>query len=447
MNTQKNALGDQPGWILLILQSLLIGAFTGMVVGGFRYLNDSITQYFVLTVGHSADKGIGLAVAIFAALFIFAMLSILYLRWERLIGGSGIPQVEIMIHGDLQMNWWRVLLTKFLGALTSLAGGLSLGREGPCIMMGASLGVAVGRIWHSQALAHARRFLAAGAAAGLAAAFGAPIAGVLFIFEEVRLPLRLPLIISCVLASFTAVWLMQALFEFPLVFPLSMTELLPVSFWWLVVLIAVVMGVLGVGYNRLLIALTYWADRTRLLPMHLRVFMPFFISGLLLYSYPNVLAGFGISALQLEYMALPLIALLTLLIIKMLFSVVSYSSGVVGGLLMPILLIGALAGANLIAALKLIGWVPESYVGVILAMTMAAFFGASIRAPLTGSFLMIEMTGSYTNAVFIIVTAYTASWVANRLHSEPVYETLRERAETMLLKKSSSVHQVAQIER
>src|SRR5690625_465849 len=142
MNTKNNAVGDQPGWLLLLIQALLIGAFTGLVVGVFRYLNDHITLYFVRTIGNPLDKGVGMAVVIFGGLLVFALLSILYLHWERLIGGSGIPQVEIMIHGDLQMNWWRVLLTKFFGALTSLAGGLSLGREGPCIMMGASLGVA-----------------------------------------------------------------------------------------------------------------------------------------------------------------------------------------------------------------------------------------------------------------------------------------------------------------
>ena len=439
MNTENNAVGDQPGWLLLLIQALLIGAFTGLVVGVFRYLNDHITLYFVRTIGNPLDKGVGMAVVIFGGLLVFALLSILYLHWERLIGGSGIPQVEIMIHGDLQMNWWRVLLTKFSGALTSLAGGLSLGREGPCIMMGASLGVAVGRIWHSHALAHARRFLATGGAAGLAAAFGAPIAGFLFVFEEVRVPLRPSLIISCLLACFIAVWVMQSVFHFPLVFPFEVAKLLPWSLWWLMLLIAGAMGLLGVLYNRILIGLTYWADRTRMLPMHLRVIIPFFISGILLYVFPNVLVGFGISALQLEYMALPLTALLVLLLLKMLFSVVSYASGVAGGLLMPILLIGALAGANLVAGFKLLGWAPADHVGVLLAMTMAGFFGACIRAPLTGAFLMIEMTGSYTNALLIIVTAYIASWVANRLGNAPVYDTLRQRTEAVLLKKEGAV--------
>src|SRR5690625_3746691 len=135
---------DQTGWVLLIVQSLLIGCVTGLVVGLFRYFNDHITLFFVRHVGHPVfGAQPGLAVAIFAALFLLAVISILLLRWERLIGGSGIPQVELMIHGDLQMVWWRVLITKFTGAWAALAGGLSLGRGGAGIVVGCSLVVGV----------------------------------------------------------------------------------------------------------------------------------------------------------------------------------------------------------------------------------------------------------------------------------------------------------------
>jgi len=427
------SIDDSPNWFLLFVQAVLIGAFTGVLVGLFRYMNDHITAYFVHAYQKPAFGSTWLWIVVFVLLFVFAVVSILLLRWERLIGGSGIPQVEIMMRGDLKMNWWRVLISKFLGALTSLAGGLSLGREGPCIMMGASLGVGVGRLWYSKEQAHARRLLAAGGSAGLAAAFGAPIAGFCFIFEEAKLPLLRSLVLSCVISCFTAVWVMQAIFGFPLVFPFSVHQLLPWQYWWSILFIGILMGLLGVFYNRILIGLTYWVDRTKMLPLHLRVFIPFFISGLLLYFYPTVLVGYGVSSIQLEHLALPFSALIILLFIKLLFSATSYASGVAGGLLMPILLMGAVAGANIVSALTAYQLLDAQYSGVLLAMAMAGLFGASIRAPLTGAFLMIEMTGSYTNAILIIITAYIASFVANKLHNQPVYDTLRERAEASLL--------------
>src|SRR5690625_1606573 len=102
---------------------------------------------------------------------------------------------------------------------------------------------------------------------------------------------------------------------------------------------------------------------------------------------------------------------------------------------MAILLMGAVAGANIVSALTAYQLLDAHYSGVLLAMAMAGLFGASVRAPLTGAFLMIEMTGSYTNAVPIIATAYISSIIADHLHNPPVYDTLRERAELSLLKK------------
>src|SRR5690625_7759756 len=96
MNTKNNAVGDQPGWLLLLIQALLIGTFTGLVVGVFRYLNDHITRYFVRTIGNPLDKRVGIAVDIFGGLLVFGLLSILYLHWERLITGRGVPSVELM---------------------------------------------------------------------------------------------------------------------------------------------------------------------------------------------------------------------------------------------------------------------------------------------------------------------------------------------------------------
>ena len=410
-----------------IVQALLIGGVTGVVVGLFRHLNTMITHWIVRSVGtHGLSDGL-VGCAVFFGLLLLAVLSVLLLRVEPLISGSGIPQVELMVRGKLRMNWFRVLVCKFAGALTALTGGLSVGREGPCIMMGASLGVGVGRLWHDPKAAHEPRFLVGGSAAGLGAAFGAPLAGMCFAFEEMKTPLQAPMVITCAITAFTAMIVMQTVYGFGLVLPFGARPMLSWEAWWLVPVVGVAMGALGVLYNTLLIRLTLWADTTKMLPLHLRVVIPFICAGLFLYFYPTVLAGFGITALQLADMALPLTALLLLLAVKMVFSCASFASGVAGGLLMPILAMGAMAGACVTSALLLFDVVTPEKSVIILLMCMAGLFGSSVRAPLTGAFLMLEMTGAYSNMAFIIITAYIAAAVADKIGCEPVYDSLRRR--------------------
>ena len=415
------------GLCRIIVQALLVGSATGAVVGLFRHLNDTITLWLVGAVGRHGLADHLMALAVFGGLLLLAVISVLLLRAEPLISGSGIPQVELMVKGKLRMNWLRVLLCKFAGALAALTGGLSVGREGPCIMMGASLGVGVGTLWKDSTAANNPRYLVGGSAAGLAAAFGAPLAGMCFAFEEMKTPLRAPMVITCAITAFAAIYVMQGIFGFGLVFPFGEHPMLPWREWWLVPVAGVVMGVLGVLYNAVLIRMTLWADKTRLLPLHLRVVIPFMCAGLFLYFYPTVLAGFGIGALDLARLSVPLTALVLLLGVKMLFSCASFATGVAGGLLMPILFMGGMAGACLASAMLLFDLVAPDRAATILILCMAGLFGSSVRAPLTGAFLMLEMTDSYHNMVLVILAAYIAAFVADRLGNEPVYDSLRRR--------------------
>ncbi len=415
------------GLAKIIVQGLLVGSATGAVVGLFRHLNDIITLWIVGAVGQYGLADHLMALVIFGGLLLLAVISVLLLRVEPLISGSGIPQIELMVKGKLRMNWLRVLLCKFAGALAALTGGLSVGREGPCIMMGASLGVGVGSLWKDSTAANNPRYLVGGSAAGLAAAFGAPLAGMFFAFEEMKTPLRAPMIITCAITAFTAMYVMQGIFGFGLVFPFGVEFMLPWREWWLVPAVGVAMGGLGILYNTVLIRMTLWADKTRLLPLHLRVVIPFMGAGLFLYFYPTVLAGFGVGALDLARLSIPLTALLLLLGVKMLFSCASFATGVAGGLLMPILFMGGMAGACIASTVLLFDLVAPDRAAIILILCMAGLFGSSVRAPLTGAFLMLEMTDSYHNMVFVILVAYIAAFVADKLGNEPVYDSLRRR--------------------
>ena len=412
----------------LMLQALLTGGIAGAVIGLFRraytLINAAVVNYME---GHSlADPLVG--VGVFIALIFLGLVAWRLLRHEPLISGSGIPQVELAVAGHLPMRWARVLWAKFAGTLISLTGGLSVGREGPCIQMGAAVGCGVGSIWHDDKARSMPRYLIGGSVAGLTAAFGAPTAGLCFAFEEMKTVISGPMLLFTALAAASAWFVTEALFGVGRVFPFQHPNTLSPAQWWIVPLLGVMAGVLGAVYNAILIRLTLWADRCPLLPQPARALSPFLISGLLLYCSPQVLAGCGVSARDLENAALPLGALLLLLTVKILFSCVSFASGVAGGLLMPLLLGGALAGGCAASALLSLGCVNPDQTASLLILCMAGLFAATVRAPLTGSALLMEMTGSLSNAPAVIVTAYLAALTANRLKSTPIYDSLKQRA-------------------
>ena len=427
----------------LMLQALVTGGITGAVIGLFRQtytlINTAVVDY---VHGHSlSDPLVGLS--IFVALVLLGLLAWQLLRHEPLISGSGIPQVELTVAGHLPMRWVTVIWAKFVGTLVSLSGGLSVGREGPCIQMGAAVGCGVGRIWHDDKAQTMPRYLIGGSVAGLTAAFGAPAAGLCFAFEEMKTVISAPMLLFAALAAASAWFVIEVLFGFGRVFPFHNTGTLSLLQWWIVPLLGGMVGMLGAAYNAILIRLTHWADRSPLMPQPVRVLAPFLISGLLLYFYPQVLVGFGPGALDLEGLALPLGALLLLLAAKILFSCVSFASGVAGGLLMPMLLGGALAGACAASALLSLNCIGPEQGATLLILCMAGLFASTVRAPLTGAALLIEMTGSLHNAPAIVVTSYLAALAANCLNSPPVYDSLKQRAVDQEKARQAKIDQAA----
>ena len=175
------------------MQAAFVGGCTGGVIGVFRWLYDHGNAWIVSTLRHGADD-LATALIVFGTLILLALIVGQMVRKEPLISGSGIPQTELALAGQLPYPGFRIVASKFVGTLLSLSGGLSVGREGPSIQMGAAVGCGFGRIFQKltgEDPGHAPRFLIAGSVAGLAAAFGAPFAGMLFAFEEDRKSTRL----------------------------------------------------------------------------------------------------------------------------------------------------------------------------------------------------------------------------------------------------------------
>ena len=326
------------------------------------------------------------AFVVFGTLILLALIVGQMVRKEPLISGSGIPQTELALAGLLPYPGFRIVAAKFVGTLLSLSGGLSVGREGPSIQMGAAVGCGFGRIFQKLAgedPGHAPRFLIAGSVAGLAAAFGAPFAGMLFAFEEVKTIVTVPLLLFTGVASFSAWFVVTILFGFGLVFPFASIPSLNWGQIWIPALLGVGTGLFSALYNAALIRVTELHDRQKLIPAPLKPLLPFLLSGVLLYAYPQVLVGIGYSTADLGGLTpngpLLLGPVALLLCVKIIFSILSFASGVPGGLLMPMLAIGSMVGA--VGGTLLIGngFSAEPQLPAYLVLGMAGSCGSVLR--------------------------------------------------------------------
>lgn len=424
---ESAALRSQGAWTLMA-QALLTGLVSGGVIGLFRWLYTIINGAVRAHVAGQDPFAPATLALMVAGLLLMALTAGLLLRYEPLIGGSGIPQVELIAAGKLPpMRWARVLWCKFVATLAALSAGLSVGREGPCIMMGATVGAGVGYMWHDRCRANRPRYLVGGGVAGMTAAFGAPVAGMFFAFEEMKTPLTLPMLLFTGLSALSAWFMVDVVLDFGLVFPFARLPGLHWSQYWLPLLAGMACGLLGAVYNAGMIRLLLWQDRARWLPGPVRIVFPFICCGVLLLVWPEITGNMGLTTLQLEHLRLPALALALLLAGKIAFSCVSFASGVSGGILMPILLAGSMAGALLAAPLRDAGLVAPEQTATLLVLGMAGLFSASVRTPLTGAALVMEMCGGFHLAPAVLLAAFAAAFTANALHSTPVYDSLKER--------------------
>ena len=234
----------------LILEGIAVGLLAGLVSSAFRWTlmeAESIRTLFV----ESARQKLTLAVLGIFLLGALAVFIAALLKREPLISGSGIPQVEGELHGKINANWLEVLLAKFLGAVCAIGGGLSLGREGPSIQLGAMVGKGFSLL-NNRFRTEEKLLMTCGAGAGLAAAFSAPLAGVVFSLEELHKSFSTEVLLSTMASAITADWIASYIFGLRPVFDLTVTNGLPLSHFWMVILLGIFMGAFGVFYNKAL---------------------------------------------------------------------------------------------------------------------------------------------------------------------------------------------------
>jgi chloride channel protein, CIC family len=417
----------QGSLLALALVAFLVGVVSGLVAALFRLALDQADHVrgTLLAWAHG-EALVGGVLVIAGCAAATAVAAWLVRRFAPQAEGSGIPHVEAVVSGALPPAPLLLLPVKFVGGLLAIGAGLALGREGPSVQMGASLAQLLGKGFR-RTVPDCRVLLAAGAGAGLATAFNAPIAGAIFVLEELVRRFETRMTIATLGASAGAIAVARVLLgdapDFqvaPLPYPGFGTVPLHLA-------LGLLAGVLGIAYNRALLGTLAAMERLRHWPVERRAALVGAVVGLLAWCAPGLVGG-GDSITQRTLAGTESVAVLALVfLLRFGLGAVSYAARTPGGLFAPMLVLGAQSGV--LFGLFCDQWFPTLAPHPIAlgVVGMAAFFTAVVRAPLTGIILVAEMTASLTLLLPMLGACFAAMVVPTVLRQAPIYDTLRER--------------------
>ncbi len=429
INTYKS-LSDWHNFRLrLFSEGILIGIISGLVICLFRYALHEDEHWRGVFYNFLAEGDWFYGLAWLLCLIVLAFVLDKLNKIEPLAAGSGIPQVKGAILGIVKMRWLNILWVKLTAGILGIGAGLSLGREGPSIQLGAVAAQGVSRMFKRTRMEE-RYLMTSGASAGLAAAFNAPLAGVIFALEELHRNFSIVVLLPAMAAAMTATVVSRALFGRASIFEFTNLHLLPINYYGIVVLVAIVVGLCGVVFNKgLLNVPKFYSLPIFKAPVH-KIIFALLTAGVLGYFLPEVLGGGNHLINHITHTPVSLQLLILFLVGKFLFTLVSYGCGVPGGFFLPMLVIGALCGSICANVLISLGLIEAAYASNIIVVAMAALFSSSVRAPITGTVLIMEMTSSYQHLLALSIAAMVAFVVAELCKSKPIYEELLNRMQT-----------------
>ena len=413
--------------LVLGLLALVAGAGAGLIGAIFRLSLEEADRFRNTLIFRIHDHElIGFLLVTGGAAAAVAFAAWLVRRFSPYASGSGIPHVEAALNEELPPAPPGLIAVKFFGGLLAIGSGLALGREGPIVQMGAVIAHHVGKI-AGRDWPDCRVLLAAGGGAGLAVAFNAPIAGAIFVLEELVARFDTRIAIAALGASTTAILVARLFLGDAPDFQVATVAYPAATTWPLFVALGASAGVAATLYNRTLLGAISVAKRLGHRPVELQAAVIGAAVGALAWFAPGLVGGGD----QITQRVLSGEAILTVIpmafLLRFGLGAVSYAAATPGGLFAPMLVLGAQLGLVFGAICRIafpeLGIDPEAFAVV----GMAAFFTGVVQAPVTGMVLVVEMTAAFTTLLPMLGACFAAILVANLLHSAPIYESLRVR--------------------
>lgn len=419
--------------LAVLLMAAVVGTLAGLIGVAFEKSVNWVQNLRIGALVEVADHWFLVWPLAFVLSALLAMVGyFLVRRFAPEAGGSGIPEIEGALEELRPVRWWRVLPVKFIGGMGTLGAGMVLGREGPMVQLGGNLGRMVVDVFRMRSPEARHTLLATGAAAGLSAAFNAPLAGILFIIEEMRPQFRYNLI--SIKAVFTGVIMATIVFRIfngdKAVIEVGKLSNAPVNTLWLYLILGMIFGCIGPLFNTLVLRTQDMFQR-----IHGGNIKKWVLIGGLIGGSCGVLGLIQPAASGGGFNLIPIAAagnfsvglLLFIFIARVITTLLCFSSGAPGGIFAPMLALGTLLGTAFGMAATPLFPAYHLDAGTFAIAGMGALLAASVRAPLTGIVLVLEMTDNYQLILPMIITCLGATLLAQFLGGKPLYSTILQR--------------------
>ena len=448
----------------IFIELVAVGSVTGVIVG-------IIVTFFNILVheGERISRDVYayvranpafiplLLLALIAGAFLIGVL----VNVSSVIRGCGVPQAEGATRGIVRFKWWRDLIAMFTASLISIFMGLSIGAEGPSVLIGAAAGDGVSSTLKRNQMIRKYQ-ITGGACTGLAVASNAPLTGMAFAFEEAHKRFT-PEVFICAFSSVVFGVLARMLIyqllgmEVQSAFHSYVFHEMPMRYYGFVLLSGIVCGLLGVGFYKL----CFWA-RKLFRKIHVKDEWWTHVSRIM----AAVLIGGGVSLISVMVMGgghelieslgthggvstyiavktpfgLPIVwVLLLVLVLKSLVTAVNVGSGIPCGIFIPIIAIGACVGGLMNGLWLEIDPNLAPYCDLMVMICMAAFFATVVRAPITSIVMICEFTGSFAPLLPVIIAVSVGYIIGELSRTDGIYEDLLEEYE-----KETGIHERAE---
>ena len=414
----------------LILPGIILSGFIGFIVGivifFYKYLWEILSEKSILYYEYLKEHLWLISLSILI-IIIFAFIQTIIIKHVPESKGGGIPTSEGIVRGSLNCNPLLTMISTIFLSFISLFVGVPLGNEGPSVIVGTTLSSAFSKILPEKSRAYKKYIMTGGSSTAFAVATGAPIAGMLFALEEIHRkfsPMILMVAMSAVICGTITAYELSELFNVSYrMFEFFEVETIPLDKIFIFIIVGLIVGIIAFLFSKLIAFLKYLLEtKTKKINIYYKILTAFLLSFTLGLVLIDSIGGGHILIENLLFKNnYKLYLLIILFLIKFIMISFSNSSGVTGGMFIPILTIGALIGAILAKLFNM-----EEYSMLFITSSMVAFMGSAIGCPLSAIVFACEALSGLSNIVPIILTVFVAYAVFKISGSSTVYDIILE---------------------